>query len=229
MWSGLTRAFDPFGWDVMERDTKRPLGTGHGDSIIDLVHNLQPNAVVFGGTQPEVRWSGSEQGWAPYPIWNVIRKGQGLRDWCPPDTEGWVLAEANIHTRSSWFWIPNSDQTLRSVDYLMKAYTSSIGRGANLLVNMTPDTSGLIPDAEVKRLAEFGAELERQFSNPIACTSTQKGWASPGILELKIPTSSYVDTVVIEEDIASGQHVIEYAIDTWDGSKWFPIAEGESQ
>lgn len=220
-------AYDPFGWDVMDASGRR-LGTAHGDAIAAFVHALQPNAVIFGGTQPDVRWSGSEQGWAPYPLWNVVEPGEGTKQWVSPTNAGWILAEANIHTRDTWFWSPNSDHTLRSVDYLMQAYYNSIGRGGNLLVNLTPDTTGRIPEAEVKRLKEFGDALKRHFGKPLATTDSLGGWTEPGVLVLKLLQVSRVDHVVLEEDIARGQHVRAYAIDALVDGQWRQIAAGES-
>ena len=43
----------------------------------------------------------------------------------------------------------------------MDIYYRSVGRNAVLSRNVPPDKRGLIPETEVKRLAEFGAEIQR--------------------------------------------------------------------
>lgn len=218
-------AYDPFGWDVMDGKTMQRLGTGYGDAIRTMVNNLQPQAVVMGGTRPDVRWSGSEQGWADYPLSNLVTGQNWSSMWVGPENTGWLPAEANIHTRNKWFWYPDSDKTLRSVDFLMKVYLESIGRGANLLINMTPDTSGVIVPAEQQRLADFGEKIKSTFGSPLSTLSliptgeerviSWKGKKKPGWLEL-------------EEDIAKGQHIQLYKLDAWVEGVWKEIASGSS-
>ena len=69
---------------------------------------------------------------------------------------------------------------------LMQEYYASVGRGANFLQAMVPDKRGLIDDDRVKALAEFGAEVRRRFSSPIARTDSSKGWLEPGVLEIDL-------------------------------------------
>lgn len=220
-------AYNPFGWDVIGEDGA-PLGTAYGDAICSMVRDIQPGAVVFSGTRPDMRWSGSEQGWAPYPIWNVIARGGGEPVWAPPYIQGWVGAEANVHTRSNWFWVPDTDKTLKTTEQLMDMYYESIGRGANLLVNMTPDNRGLIPDVEVERLQSFGEELARRFQEPLATTDSAARWQEGNLLELDIEGGREVDNVVLEEDIRHGQRVRAYRIEALRAGEWTTIAEGQS-
>lgn len=215
-------AYDPFGWDVSDPVTGQRLGTAYGDAIASMVRQLQPDAVIMGGTQPDVRWSGSEEGWAGYPLWNVIKPGEGFGSWVGPQNEGWIPAEACLFTRSNWFWTPNSDQTLRSVDYLRKIYFESIGRGANLLINMTPDTSGLIPAAEVTRLGDFGHTISGIFANPLPAKQEGKKWL------WTLPQKQKIHLIELEEDIEQGQHINGYKLQALTNNTWTTIAEGVS-
>ncbi len=218
-------AYDPFGWDVMDTETMQPLGTAYGDAIRSMVKHLQPNAVVMGGTKPDVRWSGSEQGWAAYPLWNVVKPGEGLEHWVGPQNAGWIPAEANLHTRKTWFWTPDSDKTLRDIPFLMNVYFESIGRGSNLLVNMTPDTTGLIPKAEVNRLSEFGEALESTFGKPVGSANTGK---SSSKYFIDLPKKQLINLLVIEEAIQHGQYIKQYKVEAFSAGEWNIIAEGQS-
>ncbi|WP_339904270.1 alpha-L-fucosidase, partial [uncultured Cyclobacterium sp.] len=220
-------AYDPFGWDVMDPETNQALGTAYGDAIHNMVRLLQPKAIVMGGTKPDVRWSGSEQGWAAYPLNNVVQPGEGFDKWVGPQSSGWIPAEANLHTRSTWFWQPDSDKTLRDLPFMMNVYSESIGRGANLLVNMTPDTSGLIPAAEVLRLEEFGAAITEIFSHPVA-NYNQPQSNNNTIYTLTIPKNQTPNLMVLEENIANGQHIKQYTLDSFKGGKWQTVAEGQT-
>ena len=223
----LDGAYDPFGWDVADPKTGKRLGTAHGNAIASYIHKTQPDAAIMQGTKPDVRWSGSEQGWAPYPLWNLVPKGQGVKHWIPPTEHGWHVPEACLHTRDTWFWKPGGDGTLRGIEKLMEAYYTSIGRGANLLINMTPDTHGLIPPVEVDRLAALGKQLQQRLGKPLATTNTQSGWTKPGVLQLNLELDAGrprpVTHLVIEENIATGEHVLEYAVDRLVGEAWTTV------
>lgn len=216
-------AYDPFGWDVMNATTLERLGTGYGDAIRTMVNNLQPQAVVMGGTRPDVRWSGSEQGWADYPLSNLVTDQNWSSMWVGPENTGWLPAEANIHTRDQWFWFPDSDKTLRSVDFLTKVYLESIGRGANLLINMTPDTSGLIVNAEAQRLADFGKKIQSTFGSPLI-QLTSVNAAEEKIINLN--GKKKLGWLELEEDIAKGQHITSYTLEAKVGGAWKKVAEG---
>ncbi|MEQ9288981.1 MAG: alpha-L-fucosidase [Cyclobacteriaceae bacterium] len=220
-------AYNPLGWDVMDPKTMKPLGTAYGDAIRTLVKHLQPNALVMGGTKPDVRWSGSEQGWAPYPLWNVVEQGEGFEKWVGPQNHGWLPAEACMHTRSSWFWKTDSDKTLRDIPYLFNAYLESIGRGANLLINMTPDTSGLIPDMEVSRLAELGETLENVFGEPVG-SKTKFDEAPANQHTIHLDKKRAMNLLVIEEDIQHGQTISDYQVEVFAKGKWIKVAEGQT-
>lgn len=219
-------AYDPIGWDVIHPQKGRPLGTSYGDAIRTMIHNLQPQAVVFGGTRPDVRWSGSEQGWAPYPLWNIVDAGAQLKSWVGPDNTGWISAEANIHTRDTWFWTPESDHTLRNIDFMENVYLQSIGRGANLLINMTPDTTGLIPSAEVAHLKEFGDHLNRMFDAPLVVKDYPQ-IGGDNYIEIELPKKN-VRLIELVEDIEHGQVVTRYFIEAYADKEWVTVSEGQS-
>lgn len=216
-------AYDPFGWDVADPVSKKRLGTAYGDAIASMVRQLQPGAVIMGGTQPDVRWSGSEEGWAAYPLQNILKPGEGFGHWVGPQNAGWIPAEACLFTRSNWFWTPDSDKTLRSVDYLKKVYFESIGRGANLLINMTPDTSGVIPLEEVARLGGFGEIIDQTFGNPLKNSGKDGEKRS-----LTFSKKQLINLVELEEDISIGQHVNGYKVQALKDKQWQTIAEGVS-
>ncbi len=218
-------AYDPFGWDVRNPSTLQALGPSYGDAIKTLVKDLQPNAVVFGGTDPDVRWSGNELGWATYPIWNVVKPEDWASNFIPPTSKGWMPIEANIYTRDTWFWHPNSDNTIKSLDFLTKVYFESIGKGANLLINMTPDTSGLIPNAEAKRLDELGVRIKDLFAFPLASVTLSQPTDS---IILKMPKKDIISLIEIEENIKKGQHIKEYKVEALKGNQWEKIASGTS-
>ena len=217
-------AYNPFDSDVLDTNGVT-VGNKYAGPITRLVRELQPNAVIMGGAVPDIRWAGSEQGIAPYPNWSEVKPGEGRAHWLPDDAAGWFISEANIHTRNTWFWSPDSDDTLRSVEYMMNAYNESIGRGANLLVNLTPGTSGRIPEAEIGMLKEFGEAIDASEKRMITKGSE---WDEGFTVPLYLESASRIGRVVIEEDLSHGQRVKGYEIQVQQDGKWTSIATGES-
>jgi len=220
-------AYDPFGWDVRNGQGAF-LGPAFGDAIALIVHELQPNAVIFNGTRPDIRWSGSERGQATYPLWNVVTPEEATQVWCPVYTNGYVPAEAVLHPRKGWFWQPDTDGTLLPVNDLIEIVHSSVGNGANLLINLTPDTRGLVPDAEVARMREFGAAGKQLYGSPLATVDSTDKWEEGNVLTLKLPSESMVNRVVLEEDLKFGQRIKEYRIEAKTAEGWKTVAEGQS-
>ncbi|GMW03122.1 MAG: hypothetical protein AMXMBFR84_42580 [Candidatus Hydrogenedentota bacterium] len=220
-------AYDPFGWDV--RNAKGEyLGPVFGDAAALMVHELQPNAVVFNGTRPDIRWSGSERGEAAYPLWNVVTPEVATQVWCPVYANGYIPAEANVHTRKGWFWEANTDETLLTVDRLIEIAHTSLGRGANLLINMTPDTRGLVPDAEVMLLREFGEQWRSMYGAPIAAISSEDRWEEGNVLTVDLGGSHRIDRVLLEEEFALGQRVKTFRLEVRVGGEWKVVSEGQT-
>jgi alpha-L-fucosidase len=194
----------------------------------DILRAHAPEAVVFQGPQASIRWVGNEDGVAPYPAWNAVRYPKPAPRWgdytaadSDPDGNRWLPIECDARIRSTWFWRTDNARTLKSVDQLMEMYYRSVGHGAVLLLNLTPDRTGAMPDADAARAAEFGAEIRRRLGSSLAET---RGSGRDFVLPLSDPT--LVDHVVVMEDIAQGERVRRYAIDARVDGSWKQVAAG---
>jgi alpha-L-fucosidase len=171
-------------------------------SYIRTLRTYQPNVLLFASLDllpyADIRWVGNEDGSAPEENWNVIDGYNVLR---------WRPAEADTPLRKGhWFWHPNAEAKLKSLDELMETYHATVGRGAQLVLGLAPDNRGLMPDVDVKRLAEFGAELKRLY-----------GWESAqpapaGSLDPVHLQPGRIDRVVIQEDLTRGQMIRRYSV-----------------
>ena len=192
----------------------------------DILRERAPAAVVFQGPQASIRWVGNEDGRAPYPAWNAVQSGKktwGTYTAEDGDSEGdrWLPNECDARIRSTWFWRTDNLQTLKTVDQLMDMYAKSVGRGAVLLLDNTPDTSGLIPETDMKRSAEFGAEIQRRFGTPVIDTA-----GSGDNLEMMLSAPRPVNATMVMEDISQGERVREYVIEGKAGGPWQLLASG---
>jgi alpha-L-fucosidase len=194
----------------------------------DLLKRYAPNAVVFQGPQASIRWVGNEDGVAPYPAWNAVRFPKPGKEWGhytaadgDPDGNRWLPNECDARIRATWFWHTDNAHTLKSVDQLMEMYYRSVGRGAVLLLNQTPDRTGLIPEGDGRRAAEFGAEIRRRLGSSRAET---KGTGTELLLKLATPT--LIDHVVTMEEIRDGERVRAYTVEGQIDGAWQQIASG---
>jgi alpha-L-fucosidase len=194
----------------------------------DITSKLAPDAVVFQGPQASIRWVGNELGVAPDPAWNAVKFG--VHPWGDytgadgtPDGDRWLPNECDARIRDTWFWNPRNESSLKSVKDLLRMYDRSVGRGAVLLLNVTPDTTGAMPAADVARAAEFGKALEEEWGLPVSDT---RGEGREFVIQPSAPLP--VDRVVIAEDIALGERVRSWVVEVQTGGGWKQVAAGAS-
>src|SRR5258707_102313 len=75
-----------------------------------------------------------------------------------------AVEEGRPLRQEQWFWHPNDESSLKSVSELLDTYNRTVGRGAQLMIGLAPDNRGLLPDADVKRLEEFGKALNTIYA-----------------------------------------------------------------
>jgi alpha-L-fucosidase len=211
------------------------------DKIIQELRTYQPNTLVFADValykNADLRWVGTESGTVPYENWNVIDRAGYLR---------WRPVEADTPLRKAhWFWHPNDESSLNSVDELLTIYNETVGHGAQLMLGIAPDDTGRIPDADAKRLQEFGTALHRIYAhNLVAESGTIAGdqaaaidndpstfWSAPprhAILEVHFNKPVTFDRAVTMEWLNEGQHIQEYAIEAWQDGAWKPLVHAQA-
>ena len=195
----------------------------------DILSELAPDAMVFQSKFGTIRWVGNEAGYAPYPAWNSVRSVDGRTGVATglhgdPDGDMWLPNEVDTTIRGHhWMWEENTEDRLKSLDSLVEIYYRSVGHGAVLLLNSNPDTSGLIPAADAKRAAEFGAEIRRRFAVPLAEIN---GGENEIILD--IDPAAEIDHVVSEEDVSQGESIREYIIEGFCDGGWEMLAAGSA-
>ena len=217
-------------------------GADHPDNgapdVLPIVQKYQPNCVFYHNLQlAETRWGGSESGTVPYPCWatfpNPYSHGgdtqaerMKLLKHGDPDGKYWMPAMSDAplrgyNGRHEWFWEPGDEAHIFPVDDLMKMYYNSVGHNSTLILGLTPNDKGLMPQPDVQRLKEWGDEIKRRFSNPIATTS-----GNGNKLELKLPEKQEINHVIIQENIKNGELIRKYKIGAFVNSKWEIIGNG---
>ena len=140
------------------------------------VQRLQPEALIFSDVGPGCRWVGNESGESGETCWSTLNiKGFEPGAGSPPTdilncgNKGgahWIPTETDVSIRPGWFW--HEGEQPKSVNELLRIYYSSVGRNSLLLLNVPPDSRGLIPAEDSLRLLEFRAALDSIFSTDMA-------------------------------------------------------------
>ncbi len=196
--------------------------------FVSAVRQDAPHAVIFSDAGPDVRWVGNESGFAGETNWNTIDRsryvpGTPLYAELTEGTKGapdWVPAECDVSIRPGWFWKQSEEP--KSVAQLMEIYYGSVGRGANLLLNVPPTADGLIDERDAARLMEFRRARELDFQ-PIA-SDHQKRKGAVWTLRLRKPAQ--VSRVLLAEEIARGQSIEGFRVTALQDGAWVEVSRG---
>ena len=90
-----------------------------------------------------------------------------------------------------------------------------------MIIGLTPDADGVLPEPDVQRLKEWGDEISRRFSNPVASTSG-KG----NKLHLKLAENQKINHVILQEDISKGERVRKFRVEGKTKNGWKEIVAG---
>ncbi len=194
----------------------------------DLIRKYQPHAMIFQGRLATIRWVGNEEGFAPYPCWNGVDKADAATGTATsldgdPNGSVWLPNEVDVSIRRPhWFWRPEGE-TVLTKDQLLSIYYRSVGRGAQLLLNIPANTDGLLPAQDCQVAKRFGDEVRGRFSQPVAKVSGRGS-----TLTLNLPTGSRFDTIVLQEDTTYGERIRAYKLEGLSAGKWTALGEGSA-
>jgi alpha-L-fucosidase len=205
------------------------------DRFKKTVRQLSPNTVIFSDVGPDIRWCGNEKGIAGETNWNLLdtvgfTPGAGAP---PVDTlnrgnvngKVWIPAECDVSIRPGWFYHKEEDEKVKTPEELFQLYLKSVGRGANLLLNVPPDRTGRINAKDSAALVGFKKlndrslkdkrieEFAYHYTNLVAQYHNGQENYGPSILEFKLKKQSKINCVVLQEDIQGGQRIESFSIE----------------
>lgn len=196
--------------------------------VSDILAKYAPNAVIFQGPCATIRWVGTESGRAPYPAWNSLMRadlktGTSTAAQGNPNGNAWAPLECDTPLYNHfWFWSPNGERHRKSLNELMDIYYKSVGHGAVLLLNSTPDTNGLIPEADMKLYAAFGKEIARRFDHPVAAVEDRRGDS----VEITLAKPAIINTAIEMEDYRQGERIRKYVVEGFNDGTWNELCAG---
>jgi alpha-L-fucosidase len=208
------------------------------------VRQLSPNTVVFSDIGPDIRWVGNESGIAGKTNWNYLdtagfKRGLGAP---PTDTlnqgnrhgKHWIPAECDVSIRPGWFYHSNEDDKVKTSQQLFDLYLKSVGRGANLLLNVPPDRRGLIHQNDEAALTGFKKLKAQSFKNNLlkqdtissAIRKTKLGVESVTTMFIESKQASRINCIVLQELILQGQIVQQFSIELYNNQKLVQVVRG---
>eukprot|EP01018_Ginkgo_biloba_P020438 Gb_15795 [translate_table: standard] len=232
------------------------------DVWFSVIHQLQPGAVIFSDAGPDIRWVGDEHGEAGSMCWSMFNSSnatignideQYSRQGDPCGTD-WVPPECDVSIRPGWFW--HSSEQPKTPNSLLEIFYKSVGRNCVLLLNVPPNSRGLLADEDVQVLRDLTNGLKSLFSvnlarNAIAtASSVREGrndsrfgasqvlsedrstyWApeegqTNWCIQLDLGEVVYFNVVQLQEAIQLGQRVSRYHLDVLKDDTWDTIING---
>jgi alpha-L-fucosidase len=228
-----------------------------------IVRELSPKAMIFSDAGPDIRWCGNENGFVGDPNWNLISvdtlyPGKAhineLLNHGDENGLSWIPAEVDVSIRPGWFYHEDEDDKVRTPDNLFRLYMQSVGRGANLLLNIPPDRRGLLHENDIQALKGWKKLLDKAFAVNLAdgATTTANSyrgksklyeannvtdgdketyWATDddvlnAFLEIDLGKPQKINYVIIQEYIRLGQRIKEFNIEIWKNNGWIPATSG---
>jgi alpha-L-fucosidase len=225
------------------------------------VRKLQPNAVIFSDIGPDIRWVGNENGRAGETNWSSINNEgwyAGIPDKNLELESGHPLGvvyqptEVDVSIRPGWFYHKAEDDKVKSLEKLKVIFLQSVGRNANLLLNIPPDTRGLINENDVKSLLELKeflslikskkdkikdisftdeSKIKKNNLKVLLDGSSNSFWPSQegtktATVEITFTEKTKFNYLQIEEYVNKGQRVKSFNVEIWKNRKWVEIAKG---
>jgi alpha-L-fucosidase len=222
------------GWKPADWPNAAGDGTQQYDnaSWYKIAKALQPDMLAFNGW--DIRWVGNETGFARVGgEWSTIAVSNDPGDAIPERTGGglpgdaatwtgaknlvWMPTEVDVPMSAQGNWFYHEGDTQKSLDQLWHIYAASIGRNANLLLDFTPDRTGVIPEAQVTRSLELKAKVDQVFGRDLAGKTPLHVSRDALTVERKSKTPVTVDWIGLSEDVEHhGQRVEAFTVETWN-------------
>ncbi len=226
----------------------------------DLFHKTvfehQPQAIIFSDIGPGTRWIGNEKGFAGETNWSTLNiDGFGVGKAAPKQAvlntgnengTHWIPGEADVSIRPGWFFSPNTNDKVKTLPQLLEIYHSSVGRNANLLLNVPVSREGLIHKNDSTRLMELRQVLEESYKSNLAAGKDvlanlnqtfsknltdgdfESYWAAPenettGTLVLQLGRESNINRLLLQEYIPMGQRVRAFTVEYWKDNSFVEL------
>lgn len=210
-------------------------------AIFSAIRDTNPSCQIFGthaavkginasdkalASTGGIHWIGNENGIAADETWAKVDAGTSYENTTlyprvdgaivgKADGDQWSVPEVDTKMLAGWFWRDAAgDNTSKSEKELADIYFRTVGHGAALLLNLSPNKKGTIGTEQLNRFKEFGNNIKETFKNDLTKVSGVTATADSTWKDSdKYGAANVLDT------IPNGE--------TYDNTYWAP-AEGKT-
>lgn len=224
----------------------------------DTIKAHHPNIMIFGGTTPDIRWIGNEEGWAGDTQWSLFTKKKNVHyrqsQWGMENGETWLGGECDVSIRPGWFYHAREDHQVKSLAKLVDLYYRSVGHNANFLLNFPVALNGKISPQDSSRAVEWYKTIQNDLKTNLfkGCKITADNsrghkfsthkindnkwdtyWATEdGVRQASLTFTfkqpTEINRILIQEYIPLGQRVKSFTIETEENGIWTPVETADS-
>ena len=224
----------------------------------ETIKKLHPTAMIFGGTVPDIRWIGNEEGWSGDTQWSSYdynkEKHYSESQRGMEGAEHWMGGECDVSIRPGWFYHAREDHQTRSLAHLVDLYYRSVGHNANFLLNfpvaltgkITPTDSAravewhqtILNDLKVNLLKGINVKASNTRGREYSASKVTDGnwdtyWATEdgvtdATLTFTLNETMDVNRILIQEYIPLGQRVRSFTIEAEFNGQWKPVEAVDS-
>ena len=167
-------------------------------AIFSAIRDTNPSCQIFGthaavkginasdkalASTGGIHWIGNENGIAADETWAKVDAGTSYENITlyprvdgaivgKADGDQWSVPEVDTKMLAGWFWRDAAgDNTSKSEKELADIYFRTVGHGAALLLNLSPNKKGTIGTEQLNRFKEFGNNIKETFKNDLTKVS----------------------------------------------------------
>lgn len=224
----------------------------------DTIKAHHPDVMIFGGTVPDIRWIGNEEGWSGDTQWSMYSPEKETdyhqSQWGMEDGEKWLGGECDVSIRPGWFYHTREDHQVKSLAKLVDLYYRSVGHNANFLLNFPVALNGKISPQDSIHAVEWFQTIQNDLNENLLKNSyteasnirgnkfspnnvTDGDWdtywstgdeVTNGNLTFTMPQPTDLNRLMIQEYIPLGQRVKSFNIEVSLNGQWHPVRAVDS-
>ena len=195
--------------------------------MIDTVRALSPETSMVPG--PDGCLVNGETLGGTYPLYHATSVAQNSYSCTeasnPHAGPFFAVAESDFSIFHDWFWNLNDTYKCMNASEILNEISVKMEQGANMIMNVPPNTTGVIEDDFVTQLALVGSVRSATFNDPRAALVAPVSSVCAA-LSVTIPVNGSFDTLLITEDLVGGQVIGSYTIEVFDASGVWRILSG---
>eukprot|EP00041_Stephanoeca_diplocostata_P022021 m.521846 g.521846 ORF g.521846 m.521846 type:complete len:269 (+) comp21965_c0_seq1:1202-2008(+) len=148
-----------------------------------------------------------------------------------PNGNYYVPHESDITIQNpgdAWFW--HEGHVFLSGAELFTHYLTTVGRGSTFIVNMPPNTTGIVPEEFVESVRVMNTAVKESFGADVASHENISATCQDMVVVIEAPNGAVFDTVMMQEDLSHGQVILSYTLEVRDTSgTWTQVSTAHGQ